>query len=168
MGMKRTVILAWGNDFHRDDGAGRRAAALLRELNMPGVEIHDFNQLVPEHAELLVGADRVVFLDAYPAAPGQGALLLPLRDQQAIALPRSCFGHALQPNEVAQMAEDFYGATAEPWLAAIPGVEFDLGEDVSETARRGIEDIVERIQMLIHEQPEPGVNHACASGDPTR
>ncbi|HMP75386.1 MAG TPA: hydrogenase maturation protease [Kiritimatiellia bacterium] len=162
--MKRTVILAWGNDFHRDDGAGRKAAALLREMNLPGVEVHDFNQLVPEHCELLVGADRAIFLDAYPAAPGHGALLLPLHGQQAIALPRSCFGHAMQPHEIAKMAADLYGAEAEAWLAAIPGFEFDLGEELSDGTRRGIADILEQIMMLIHQHPEPGVNHACACG----
>lgn len=164
--MKRTVILAWGNDFHRDDGAGRRAAARLRAMNLPGVEVHDFNQLVPEHCELLIGADRAIFLDAYPAAPGQGALLLPLHDQQAIALPRSCFGHAMQPHEIAQMAADFYGATCEAWLAAIPGFEFDLGEELSPGTERGIDAILEQLAALIHEHPEPGVNHACDCGVP--
>lgn len=160
--MKKTVILAWGNDFHCDDGAGRRAAAALREMNLPGVEVHDFNQLVPEHAELLVDADRVIFLDAYPAAPGQGALLLPLDDQQMIALPRSCFGHAMQPNEIAKMAADFYGARAEAWLAAIPGFEFDLGEELSDATRRGLDDILRQLAFMILGQPQPGVSYASA------
>lgn len=147
--MMRTVVLAWGNDFHRDDGAGRAAAALLRERHLPGFEIHDFNQLVPEHAELLVGADRAIFLDAYPAAPGAEALLLPLRDQRVIALPRSCFGHALQPAEVVALAEQLYGATCEAWLGAIPGVEFGLGEGLSETARHGIASVLEQIEALV-------------------
>lgn len=165
--MNRTVILAWGNDFHRDDGAGRRAAATLRAMALPGVEVHDFNQLVPEHCELLVGADRVIFLDAYPAAPGQGAMLLPLHGQQAIALPRSCFGHAMQPHEIARMAADLYGAETDAWLAAIPGFEFDLGEELSAGARRGLADILEQIMTLIHQHPQPGVNHACACGADT-
>lgn len=160
--MKRTVILAWGNDFHRDDGAGRRAAVQLRELDLPGVEVHDFNQLVPEHAELLVGADRAVFLDAYPAAPGQGALLLPLHDQRMLRLPRSCFGHAVQPTEIVALAADLYGARPDAWLAAIPGFEFDLGEELSDATRRGIEDLLQWLVSLIHEQTPSGVNHACA------
>lgn len=147
--LKKTVILAWGNDFHQDDGAGRRAAVELRARNLPGVEVHDFNQLVPEHAELLLEADRVIFLDAFPAAPGQGALLLPLHDQQAITLPRSCFGHAIQPTEVAQLAADLYGARPEAWLAAIPGFDFDLGEELSESTRAGIRDIVARLIALV-------------------
>lgn len=147
--MKRNVILAWGNDFHRDDGAGRRAAVVLRELNLPGVEVHDFNQLVPEHAELLYGADRAIFLDAFPAAPGQGPLLLPLGDQQAIALPRSCFGHAVQPHEIATLADSLYDARPETWLAAIPGFEFDLGEELSDATTLGIREIVGEIVRLI-------------------
>lgn len=146
--MKKTVILAWGNDFHQDDGAGRRAALALRALRLPGVEIHDFNQLVPEHAELLLGAERVIFLDAFPAGPGQGALLLPLHDQQAIALPRSCFGHAIQPAEVAKLAADLYEARPDAWLAAIPGYDFDLGEELSAATQAGIRDVVERIVAL--------------------
>ncbi len=147
--MKRTLILAWGNDFHRDDGAGRRAAVALRDLQLPGTEGHDFNQLVPEHAELLLEADRVLFLDAFPAEPGQGALLVPLHDQQAIALPRSCFGHAVQPNEIATLAADLYGARPEAWLAAIPGFEFDLGEDMSAAAEAGCREVVEKIVRMI-------------------
>ncbi len=160
--MKKTVILAWGNDFHRDDGAGRRAAALLRAMNLPGVEVHDFNQLAPEHAALLRDADRAIFLDAYPAEPGRGALLLPLGDRQAIALPRSCFGHAVQPTEIAALASDLFGSRAEAWLAAIPGFDFDLGEELSEATRRGMDDVIRRLAVLIHGQPEPEVNHAPA------
>lgn len=147
--MKRTVILAWGNDFHQDDGAGRRAAVHLRERALPGVEIHDFNQLVPEHAEFLLEADRVIFLDAFPAAGRQGALLLPLHDQKAINLPRSCFGHAIQPTEVATLAADLYGARPEAWLAAIPGFHFDLGEDLSAATEAGIRDVVAQIETLV-------------------
>ncbi len=162
--MKRTVILAWGNDFRRDDGAGRRAAVALRALNLPGAEVHDFNQLAPEHAELLVGADRAVFLDAFPAEPGQGALLLPLHDQQALHLPRSCFGHAVQPNEIAVLASCIYDASPEAWLAAIPGFDFDLGEQLTPATESGIRDVVQQVSLLIHEHPNPGVNHAehCA------
>lgn len=151
--MKATVLLAWGNDFHRDDGAGRLAASLLRRRNLPDLEIHDFNQLVPEHAELLVGARRVIFVDAYPAAPGSSTLVLPLFGQEIIPLPRSCFGHAVQPTEVAALAEHLYGARFEAWLVAIPGVEFDLGEGLSETARRGVDDAVERIAALVTGTP---------------
>lgn len=147
--MKQTVVLAWGNDFHRDDGAGRRAACALRELNWPNVEIHDFNQLVPEHAELLCGKDRAFFLDAFPAAPGQGALLLPLMDQAALRLPRSCFGHAVQPTEIATLAANLYDAKPECWLAAIPGFEFDLGEQLSPATEAGVRAIIEAIRRLL-------------------
>ena len=147
--MKRTVILAWGNDFHRDDGAGRQAAVRLRELNLPNVEIHDFNQLVPEHAELLCGVDRAVFLDAFPAGPGQQPLLLSLHDQTAIQLPRSCFGHAVQPTEIATLAATLYEASPECWLAAIPGFEFDLGEQLSPSTKEGVGRIIEQIVRMI-------------------
>jgi hydrogenase maturation protease len=145
-----TLILSWGNDFRRDDGAGRVAARRLVELGLPDVEVIDFNQLCPEHAELLEGRARVIFLDAYPAAPGQGALLLPLDDPQAITLPRSCFGHAVQPTEIMTLADAVYDARPEAWLAAIPGFDFDLGENLTPATEAGIDHIISRIAKMPH------------------
>jgi hydrogenase maturation protease len=145
----KTLILSWGNDFRRDDGAGRVAARLLREMNLVGVEVIDFNQLCPEHAELLVECERVIFLDAYPAQEGQGALLLPLDDPRAIQLPRSCFGHAVQPTEIMTLARMVYGCEPEAWLAAIPGFDFDLGENLSAATEAGIHQIIQRISDLL-------------------
>lgn len=144
-----TIILSWGNDFRRDDGAGRVAARALREMNLPGVEVIDFNQLCPEHAELLVDRERVIFLDAYPAGEGQGALLLPLDDPRAIKLPRSCFGHAVQPAEIMTLAHAVYDCQPEAWLAAIPGFDFDLGENLSPSTQEGIRHVVQEIRSLL-------------------
>lgn len=159
----RTVILAWGNDFRRDDGAGRHAARALRERDLPGVEVIDFNQLCPEHAECLVDADRVIFLDAYPAEPGQGALLLPLDDPAAIKLPRSCFGHAVQPAEIMTLARTVYDSHPEAWLAAIPGFDFDLGENLTEATASGIQNIVEHVTTLLLLRST--LNGACMEAD---
>ena len=145
----KTLVLSWGNDFRRDDGAGRVAARMLREMDLPGVQVVDFNQLCPEHAELLAGYDRVIFLDAYPAEPGRGAMLLPLDDPQAMALPRSCFGHAVQPAEIMTLARAVYDCDPEAWLAAIPGFDFDLGENLSPATEGGIRDVIESFASLI-------------------
>ena len=157
----KTVILSWGNDFRRDDGAGRLAARALRELDLPDTEVVDFNQLAPEHAELLDGMSRVIFLDAYPARPGQGALLLPLSDPAAIALPRSCFGHAVQPTEILTLARTVYASEPEAWLAAIPGFDFDLGECLSPATEQGIREIVDNVASLVRSNTGPGGGHAC-------
>ena len=157
----KTVILSWGNDFRRDDGAGRLAARHLREMNLPDTTVEDFNQLVPEHAELLADASRVIFLDAYPAEPGQGALLLPLADPAALRLPRSCFGHAVQPADIMNLARTLYSSEPEAWLAAIPGFDFDLGEDLTPDTRRSLADIVARITLLLQPKPQPGGNDAA-------
>jgi len=146
---KKNIILSWGNDFRRDDGAGRYAARALRQLDLPDTEVVDFNQLAPEHAELLDGADRVVFLDAYPAETGQGSLLLPLSDPAAITLPRSCFGHAVQPSEIMILAKTIYGCEPEAWLAAIPGFDFDLGEFLTPGTEQGIGRIVRMVADLL-------------------
>ncbi len=159
--MGKTIILSWGNDFRRDDGAGRHAARALRQLNLPDTDVVDFNQLAPEHAELLDGADRVVFLDAYPAEPDQGALLLPLSDPAAITLPRSCFGHAVQPAEIMTLAKTIYGCEPEAWLAAIPGFDFDLGEFMTAGTEQGIGHIVQLVADMLTRDIEPPLTSAA-------
>ena len=137
------------------------------DLALPGTAIFDFNQLAPEHAELLDGADRVLFLDAYPAGPGHGPQLLALADPAAIALPRSCFGHAVQPTEIVALAAALYGARPEAWLAAIPGFDFDLGEGLSAGTEQGVREIVRRISALLQSNPQPGGRHACVCDEGT-
>ncbi len=153
-----TIILAWGNDFRRDDGAGRVAARMLRDIELPGVEVVDFNQLCPEHAELLLGRDCVIFLDAFPAEPGQDVLLLPLDHPEAIKLPRSCFGHAVQPVEIMTLSRAVYGCETEAWLAAIPGFDFELGEDLSPATARGVHRVIAAVKALLKRDIEAGRN----------
>jgi len=161
----KTIILSWGNDFRRDDGAGRHAARALRELELPDTDVVDFNQLAPEHAELLDSADRVIFLDAYPAEPDQGSLLLPLSDPAAMTLPRSCFGHAVQPAEIMTLAKTIYGCEPEAWLAAIPGFDFDLGEFLTTGTEKGITRIVQKIvELLTLESSQPATSAAHHQG----
>ena len=161
----KTIILSWGNDFRRDDGAGRHAARALRERDLPDTEVVDFNQLAPEHSELLDGVDRVIFLDAYPAEPDQGALLLPLSDPTAITLPRSCFGHAVQPSEIMTLAKTIYGSEPEAWLAAIPGFDFDLGEFLTPGTEQGIARIVQKVSDLLTRNSEPSLTSAAPRPD---
>lgn len=161
----KTIILSWGNDFRRDDGAGRHAARALRERALPDTEVVDFNQLAPEHAELLDGVDRVIFLDAYPAEPDLGALLLPLSDPAAITLPRSCFGHAVQPSEIMTLAKTIYGCEPEAWLAAIPGFDFDLGEFLTPGTEQGIASMVKKVLDLLARDPDPLVTSVARHQD---
>jgi Ni,Fe-hydrogenase maturation factor len=107
----------------------------------------------------------VRFLDAYPAAPGQGALLLPLLDPAAIQLPRSCFGHAVQPAEIMTLASALYNAEPEAWLAAIPGFDFDLGEVLTPDTERGVRDIVQKVAVLLNQNLKPGDGHACVCSE---
>lgn len=154
----QTLVMAWGNDYRRDDGAGRWAAQRLREMHRPGLTVIDVNQLCPEHAELLAGVDRVIFLDAYPAGPEQRALLLPLDDPAAMALPRSCFGHAVQPVEILTLARAIYDAEPEAWLAALPGFDFALGEFMTPPTQRAVDDIIQKILALINAAVPAGKN----------
>lgn len=59
------LVIGYGNDLRGDDAAGLRAASLLAEQYRD--HHHHRRTPAPELAADIAMADRVVFLDAYPA-----------------------------------------------------------------------------------------------------
>jgi hydrogenase maturation protease len=120
------LAIALGNPLRGDDGAG---AALGRALaaRLPGLEVVETLELLPEHAEAVARADGVLVLDAaVDAAPGEVrvAALSP-------APARPAMVHALRPEEVLGLARTLYGNAPPAALIAIGGQAFGFGEGLS-------------------------------------
>jgi hydrogenase maturation protease len=58
------LVIGYGNDLRRDDGAGRAVAAAIEERSLPGVTVRSVSQLTPELALEIAGRRSVVFVDA--------------------------------------------------------------------------------------------------------
>ncbi len=118
-----SLVLAWGNRARGDDALGPLFADRLRALALPGVEVLDDHQLMPEHALDLVGRHRVLFVDAATglAEPFTVTTLLPARD-------RSLCSHALSPAGLLQVYAEIREEAPPPArLLALRAASFVLG-----------------------------------------
>jgi hydrogenase maturation protease len=131
-----TLVFGWGNPSRGDDALGplfvehfETLAALHPEWGE--VECLTDFQLQVEHALDLQGRTRVLFVDASLDAPAPFTLgeIAPARDA-------SFTTHAMSPQSVLKVYADIEDAAPPPtWLLAIRGERFELGEDLTATAR---------------------------------
>lgn len=120
-----TLIYAIGNPFRRDDGVARRVAALLGAGDW---KLHTPRELLPEMAEDVAPAARVIFIDA-DYLPGETRL----ESLKATCCP-GLLSHGLRPCDLLSLSRKLYGFTGEAWLCRVPGEDFGEGEGLSAKA----------------------------------
>ena len=137
----RLLVIGYGNELRRDDGVGPRAARAVAAWQLPGVEGVAAHQLMPELAERIGEAERVVFVDA-----GQDDVVLtrPIGPGQAARVP----GHTGEPRELLALAEALYGRRPEAWLITLPAPELGFGEGLSAAAEHGLAEALRQIRTL--------------------
>jgi hydrogenase maturation protease len=122
------VILAFalGNPLRGDDAAGAAIARGLPGL-LPGLELVEVAELLPEQAEEVARADGVIFLDAFAGGtPGE------VRAERLSPRPaRGSILHALLPEELLGLAIALHGRAAPAALIAISGRDFSFREGLS-------------------------------------
>jgi len=63
--MAEVLIIGYGNPLRGDDGAGWQAAGILKErIRDERVQVVRSHQLMPEMAEAISRARKVIFIDA--------------------------------------------------------------------------------------------------------
>lgn len=139
------LIIAYGNSLRRDDGAGlvlgEKLEGILKERRL-AVRLESVHQLTPELAEL-VADDRVsavVFVDTRVLEPGAESLSIQVRRLSAPADLSPSMGHHLDPTVVMAYAFYLYDRNPPAWLLTVPGVDFALGEGLSEVALNALAD----------------------------
>ncbi len=122
----RILAFALGNTIRADDGAGIALARGLDAL-VPGLEVIEAQELLPEHADRLAGAAGVLFLDASVAGiPGE------VRAARLVPRPaRNALLHALTPEEILGLARTLHGRAPPAGLVTVAGRDFAFGEALS-------------------------------------
>jgi hydrogenase maturation protease len=120
------LAIALGNPLRGDDGAGAAMGRALVAL-LPGLEVVETLELLPEHAEAAAQADGLLLLDASAtSAPGE------IRVEPIVPAPaRPAMVHALRPEELVGLARALYGRAPPAALVTVGGVAFDFGEGLS-------------------------------------
>jgi hydrogenase maturation protease len=146
--MPHTLIIGYGNPLRGDDGFGWHAAVRLQDLiHNEGIEILAVHQLTPELMDPISRARRVIFIDA---AVGEepGKMTVTTLETTGGAAP--AFTHFATPAALLVGARSLYGAKPEGLLITVVGLDFELGEELSEPVRRALESLVgRRIRELI-------------------
>jgi len=127
------LVIGIGNTLRRDDGIGARVVSGLPSLTAESMTVH---QLMPELAERLQDADRVLFIDA--AVTGRSVSL-----RRLCPSPHRGLGHAMTPEALLDWTARAYGRAPEGWLLAIAGHAFDIGEGLSRQAEEAVPAAIE-------------------------
>lgn len=141
------LIIGYGNWLRRDDGLG----VWLAELPRPDWTPISAHQLLPEHAEVIHRAQRVVFLDAAIGAP-VGAVhveaIVPCEEtDHTHAL--GAFTHNATPRLLLGVARDLYGFCPSALLISVNGGDFGHGDGFSAPICARLAEITAEVDALI-------------------
>ena len=155
--MVNIVVIGYGNDLRCDDGIGQRVAKRLNLANVTSLAVH---QLTPELAETLKTADLAIFVDA--------CLSLEALENRLSNSPEDNFenlnvqvrwlkpdnkiitGHTANPESLLALTQAIYGYYPPTWLVTVPGVNFELGENLSVIGERGVTSALEKITQIVN------------------
>ena len=138
-----TLVIGYGNTLRGDDGAGFLAAELLRDrIHRPDIEILSQHQLLPELMEPISRASRVIFIDASVSGRAGKVHRIPLRPAPACARVT----HHATPEALLAGAQSLYGHTPEATLYTIPGRNFQVGQELTPSVRRAVDQLVATLE----------------------
>jgi hydrogenase maturation protease len=140
----RTLVIGYGNELRRDDGAGPAVARMIGEMNLPGVTVEVCHQLLPEHAVNISTADRVIFVDATCDSADD----ISIRRIHPSFTPEFS-GHHCDPQELLFWSSGFSARVPEAWFIQIPGSDFGMGEKLSMHAGRHVQSALASVLDLI-------------------
>lgn len=158
----RTLILGWGNDLRGDDGAGPAVLDQLAATADPSVTLCTVHQLTPELAPDLAEMDRVVFVDACPAASASPVQLRPLAP---CASGGRALGHHLDAAALLALSAALYGRAPAAWLVGVPAVDFEVGAPFTAITAQGVHDAAAAIRAWLVATPAVPVQRPVFSDD---
>ena len=143
------LLIGYGNALRGDDGAGpliaerfeAEAPSLMGEA-AKHLKVVVLPQLVPELAEGMALADRVVLIDAaHNLKPGKTFVrrVEPAADASEKRI------HAYDPSTLAAWAGSLYGKAPEVHVVAVGAASFEFHEGLSPKVEKAVPDILKEI-----------------------
>lgn len=146
--MSRFLIIGYGNRLRGDDGAGYRAAELLRDRLAGGrdIEVLAVHQLTPELMEPVSRAQHVIFIDAAAAGGRVGEI----RRQELTATGGpAIFTHQATPRDLLATAAELFGSCASGALYTIAGERFEFGDTLTASVELAMAELVKTIEDAV-------------------
>lgn len=137
------LVIGYGSDMRRDDGAGRWVADQIEMLGRNDIDVRSVTQLSPELALDVSGRSLVVFVDASVDTED-------LRVQPVVAGPAAqVMTHHGDPASLLALVPTVGTMPAAAYLVSIPASDLDLGFTMSPTTESAARKAVGAIVGLI-------------------
>ncbi len=143
----QTLLIGYGNPLRRDDGLGPLAAQWLQDsYHGNDLAVITAHQLLPEFAEAISEAGRVIFIDASAVGkPGEIAVreVGPQSDAQEWLI------HDFSPQTILAYAQQLYGHAPPAVLVTVNGFSFAHGDELSPQMQQLMPQVVCQLQTLL-------------------
>lgn len=136
------LIIGVGNPTRRDDGAGPEVVRRLEARSLSGVELRSTTQLDPSLAVDLANYEKVIVVDADPAA--EEVKLEPAPEEAGLAST-----HHFTPSALRELTKSIHGKSPEVWVCRVPARDFEFGEAFSVATLDGLEKATEALVTLV-------------------
>ena len=137
----KIILIGFGNIYRKDDGLGLalidRMPSDIQKLEVPEISI--------DLVETVKDFDIVVFVDA--AVDGENFTF------REITLKDSTFplSHHMSCEELLVWTRALYKVKPKAYLLSIRGYDFDFGEEISEKAKKNLEEASAYLRTFINE-----------------
>ena len=146
--MSKCLIIGYGNSLRSDDGIGERVADIVASWHLPEVRSLSRFQLTPELAQDLAKVDLVIFVDACRGTEIETIELKSLQPLNSINI-RS---HFSDPRAILSLTQALYNKCPEAWLLVVPGANFQLGDSLSSTGKKGVAEALIEIKNFLRDR----------------
>jgi hydrogenase maturation protease len=140
------LIIGIGNDFRRDDGAGRVVARLVAANAPSAVRVIEESGEGAALIEAWRGAEAVILIDAVHSGAPPG--FIHQFDAHAKPIPRNFFqhsSHAFSVAEAVELARELGQLPRRLIVFGIEGENYGAGEELSPVVQTAAEEVVRRI-----------------------
>ncbi len=136
--MKKILVYGYGNPGRSDDGLGNEFVSAIdnwcKENNIHNITTDSNYQLNIEDASAISNYDTVVFVDASKADIESFHL-----NTITPEVKETFTTHSLSPETLVALCVELYHSTPRVYLLQIKGYNWDLGEGISEKAKKNLE-----------------------------
>jgi len=141
----KILVIGYGNQSRRDDGAGWLVVERLAALGLPDVELQVAHQLEMDLAETISRFGVVIFVDAAVTdSPHAVTRTLVHRNPEFRAV-----SHHMTPADVLALCRALYRKEPQVMLFSIRGHDFEFGMTVSPAVEDAANAVVKEIQELV-------------------
>lgn len=143
-------VIGIGNDYRRDDAAGRSVARRLKTWAPPGAEILEETGEGTALLEAWRGAEDVFLIDAVQSGAPPGTLHR--IDVSTEPLPASLFRHSTHAfgiAEAVELARVLHQLPPRLIIYGIEGERFDTGVGLSPAVEKAVAEVVARLREEI-------------------